>query len=267
MGAARSSKAGRGATAAVALVLGFIVATAWAQEGRQHRTAEGRRTELAALVAARESRLTGLERDFARLRIDLSALTSRSADRGLRTLQGEVDRLRAAAGLVPVRGPAVVVELADSPLAHRGDPGSLDFVIQDVDLQSVVNEMWAAGAEAIAVGGERIISTTAIRSAGGAVLVNYRVLTSPYRVAAIGDRRAIRRAFEASATARRFRRWAQIYRLGFRIEEESLTLPAFPGGIGFRYARPAPGEPRPAAPASASPATDRTPSGTAQKEG
>ncbi|MBI4728438.1 MAG: DUF881 domain-containing protein [Acidobacteria bacterium] len=253
MAGVRSSRTGRSATAAVALVLGFIVATAWTQEGRRHRTVEGRRAELAALVAARQSRLDGLERDFARLRVDLSALTSRSADAGLLALQGEVDRLRAAAGLVPVHGPAVVVELADSPLARRGDPGSLDFRIQDVDLQAVVNELWAAGAEAVAVGGERIISTTAIRSAGGAVLVNYRVLTSPYRVAAIGDESAIRRALEASATARRFRRWGQVYRLGFRIDERSMTLPAFRGGLGFRYARPAPPGPGP----RGTPAPDR----------
>jgi small basic protein len=69
-------------------------------------------------------------------------------------------------------------------------------------VQLVVNALWEAGAEAIAINGQRIVATTAIRSAGGAVLINYKVLTSPdrsarrrktfgARVQRLGDREAV----------------------------------------------------------------------------
>lgn len=231
---------GRWLTATVAFTLGLVLTVAWTQERGRRETSKGRRADLGSLVAVRQTRLDALERELSRLRGDLRALTVRSGDRGLRTLKLELDRLRLAAGLAAVEGPGIAIELADSPLAKRGDPGSTDFQIQDVDLQGVVNELWADGAEAIAINGQRIVATTAIRSAGGAVLVNYRVLTSPYSVAAIGDGRGLRRSFEASEIARRFRRWAEVYRLGFRLREIGhLFIPAFGGGLTFRYARTA----------------------------
>ena len=59
--------------------------------------------------------------------------------------------------------------------------------MRDGDLQLVVNALWAAGAEAISINGQRLGPTTAIRFAGEAVLVDFRPVTNPYEVSAIGD--------------------------------------------------------------------------------
>jgi uncharacterized protein YlxW (UPF0749 family) len=96
----------------------------------------------------------------------------------------------AATGLAAVRGAGVLVTLTDSPPSvdpntgknADGDAGR----VLDVDLQDVVNELWAQGAEAIAVNGERLTSISTIRAAGQAILVDFTPVTSPYRVAAIG---------------------------------------------------------------------------------
>ena len=89
-------------------------------------------------------------------------------------------------GVVPVAGRGLRIELTDAP---TDDPDTQDptLRVQDVDLQVVVNGLWAAGAEAIAVNGHRLTSMTAIRSAGDAVLVDLVPLSSPYKVDAIGD--------------------------------------------------------------------------------
>ena len=113
-----------------------------------------------------------------------------------------------------------------------------DSRIQDVDLQEVVNALWNAGAEAISINGQRLVATSAIRNAGNAVLVNFRVLTSPYDVAAIGDRSAMETSFEATDIARRFKTWEQVYGLGFSVEHPStVQVPAYTGSVRFRYAQ------------------------------
>ncbi|MFY9586537.1 MAG: DUF881 domain-containing protein, partial [Actinomycetota bacterium] len=153
-------------------------------------------------------------------------------------LRAEATRLAAVAGRAGLRGQGLVVELRDA--AGAEGENAQDEQVQDVDLQLVVNTLWSAGAEAIAINGERLVSTTAIRSAGSAILVNFRVLTSPYRVVALGDAGALERRFGASEIATRFKRWAEIYGLGMTIKRErKLSVPAYAGAVRSRYAVPA----------------------------
>ncbi len=232
--------------AVVAGLLTFLLATAWTQERERRESTAGRREQLADLVAVRERRIEALERqlDDARRRMDQ---ISRSAGRGrIAALQLELAKLAGPAGTGAVTGAGIVVRLSDSTLAKSGDPESADFAIQDVDVQLVVNALWDAGAEAISINGQRVIGTTAIRSAGGAILVNYRVLSSPYRVTAIGDQERLERRFAASAIARRFRSWVEAYKLGFSVTRgDELSIPAYAGSVRFRYARPASPAPKP----------------------
>ena len=84
-------------------------------------------------------------------------------------------------------GPGVLVVVDDSPSAAAD---ARDRVL-DLDLQVLANGLWEAGAEAVAINGHRLSSLTAIRSAGDAITVDYRSLTRPYRVEAIGDPRTL----------------------------------------------------------------------------
>jgi uncharacterized protein YlxW (UPF0749 family) len=138
-----------------------------------------------------------------------------------------------AAGTLAVTGPGLRVTLDDAPGG--------DNRIVDRDLQSVVNALWDAGAEAMAVNGERITAQTAVRAAGGAILVNFRPLDPPYLVSAIGDPVGLESAFATSRAASRLRAYAQLYGLRFRYARDSaLTLPSAPG-LTLRYARVAGG--------------------------
>jgi small basic protein/uncharacterized protein YlxW (UPF0749 family) len=95
---------------------------------------------------------------------------------------GELRQLSAATGATSVVGPGMVVTLDDAPTANapgtnadpRGGGRVQDGVVRSRDLQIIVNSLWAAGAEAMMINGQRLTSTSAIRFAGQAILVNYR---------------------------------------------------------------------------------------------
>ena len=217
-------------------LLGFVLTVDIRVQQDVEASSVARRAELARVVRARQARTISLERTVADLRARLERIGARSSSEQLHALSDRVAALNRVSGSTPVSGPALVVTLADAPEAELEDA---DFRVQDLDLQIVVNELWAVGAEAIAISGQRLIATSAIRNAGEAVLVNYRVLTSPYRITAVGDADLMQERFTTSATAKRFGRWHDIYGLGFTTTTvREAALPSFEGSIGLRYAEP-----------------------------
>jgi len=143
------------------------------------------------------------------------------ADARGRQAAAQVAALELVSGTVAVRGPGVVVTLREasgssSADARGGQPG--EGRIYDRDLQEVVNALWAAGAEAISVNGQRLTSLTAIRSAGEAVLVDLRPLSPPYVLRAVGDPDLLEPRFVDSSTARKFQTWTSLYGIGFEVD-------------------------------------------------
>lgn len=240
-GAPAAARRGVRASIAIAAALaGFVMALAWAGQVSRTRASEDRRAELARIAAARQGRAAALERELAGLRERADRLASARATGPIRAIQSDLDRLGLLAGTTAARGGGLVVTLSDSPLAEEDPSASADFRIQDIDLQLVANELWNAGAEAIAINGQRIVGTTAIRTAGEAILVNFKVLSSPYRIEAIGPSKTLRALFEASEVAKRFLKWTDLYRLGYAVaSEDALRLPAYTGTLRFEYARAA----------------------------
>lgn len=110
-------------------------------------------------------------------------------------LTTEISTLELAAGTVPVTGPGLVLTVDDAPTAPQPivptNPANATGISQGTvlasDLQIIVNGLWEAGAEAISINGHRLTTRAAIRSAGAAILVDYRPLTRPYMITAIGD--------------------------------------------------------------------------------
>ena len=93
----------------------------------------------------------------------------------------ELERIRMVAGLVDMEGPGVVVTVNVKHVSEWGE----DAIIQNVrydDLLKLVNELNAAGAEAIAVNNERIIATTEIRNAGDYIVINTNRYSAPFEI-------------------------------------------------------------------------------------
>ena len=123
---------------------------------------------------------------------------------------------------------------SDRPPPSAEDAGA--YQIHDTDLQLVVNALWAAGAEAVAINDSRLVATTPIRAAGDTIVVNFRPLSPPYEVSAIGVDRT---AFENSEIARRFKRWITLFGLGFDLQARAVvTVPGYTGRVGISAASP-----------------------------
>jgi uncharacterized protein YlxW (UPF0749 family) len=98
----------------------------------------------------------------------------------------ELDAARMLAGVLAVEGPGVEVTLRDNPDA--GSSGDIsNNIVHEQDVTLVVNELRAAGAEAIAVNGQRVVSNTAIRCVGPTIIVNGVKSAAPFVVTAIGN--------------------------------------------------------------------------------
>jgi uncharacterized protein YlxW (UPF0749 family) len=156
-------------------------------------------------------------------------------DRG-GVLLAQIKNLEPVDGVVAVEGTGVRVVLDDSPASRAaGNDGS--GVILDSDLQLAVNGLFIAGAQAISINGQRLTTQTAIREAGGAILVDYRPLSPPYTIDAIGPP-TVGATFQSGQTAQLFVTEHQLYGLGFTVEDhQRLTLPSA-ANLVVHYAQP-----------------------------
>lgn len=119
-------------------------------------------------------------------------LSSELADQRKKMSEGEkgnkdLEAMRLQAGLVGLKGPGLVVRLSDSPRTPTADEVPYDFIVHDIDILVLVNELWASGAEAVSVNEQRIVSRSSIRCVGPTVLVNTNREASPFVVKAIGE--------------------------------------------------------------------------------
>jgi len=221
----------------VCLCLGFLLAVQLQTQSALRRpTLPYRRTEaLMDLLQHSEREKESLESEINSLR---TAVAGESARASLRGFAAELQRLQVLAGLTRVSGPGVVITLSDSDRPAR--PGEIQdaFLIHDDDLTRTVNELRAAGAEAIAINGQRVVASTGIRCTGPTILVNTNRIAPPYIIEAIGEKNDLLQVDMRGGLLDSLRAW------GIKVEiaaKDSLILPAYVGSIGARYAKPVPG--------------------------
>ena len=212
------------------LVATLLVVIAAVQAHRRAPSAARAHDTLVAQVHAGSHRVDALQARLNLLRAETTdlrdaALTSTAAGK---RLAGRLDAEEIAAGAAAMTGPGLRVTLDDSADGRNR--------VLDRDLQATVNALWAAGAEAVAVDGQRVTGQTAIRQAGDAILVNFEPVEAPYDVAAIGDPVSLETRFGSSRTAARLRAYIQLYGLRFDYARAAtVTLPPAPG-LALRYA-------------------------------
>ena len=247
----------------VLALLGMLLATAGLQArgSSPDRTAE--RQQLAAEITRQDAAANRLQRDNAALAAAIEAERSRQLDQQARgALADLVDRLGLVTGAIAVTGPGVTLTIDDAEAVAvapgadpRSDTTTEDGRVLDQDLQVVVNGLWEAGAEAVAINGQRLTALSAIRSAGQAILVDYRPLKPPYRILAIGDPERLPARFGKTAGGRDVKYLADNFGIRYElVPSQQLRLPAS-AGLDVRQARP----PSPAATATPSGATGSGP--------
>ncbi|HET8594140.1 MAG TPA: DUF881 domain-containing protein [Intrasporangium sp.] len=190
----------------MALLIGFMFAV----------SAKALRPKPTAATQARAEliqRIENLQAHSAQNEAQIQALTKEVrgyeevavAQSGAPDLTSRIKEYGVQAGVVPLTGPGLTLTLDDAVStgtdAQAGDRPSSGFDsgrVASSDLQIIVNGLWAAGAEAISINGHRLTSTAAIRFAGQAIIVDFRPLSRPYVVTALGDPDQMQRIFGPS---------------------------------------------------------------------
>lgn len=112
-------------------------------------------------------------------------------DKAVALIKAELDKTKILAGEVALKGQGIVITLDDTKALEKieaeigYDPNR--YIIHDSDLVMVINELRAAGAEAIAINGQRIIGNTEIRCTGPQVSINGIKTVAPFKISAIGE--------------------------------------------------------------------------------
>ncbi len=193
---------------------------------------------------ASESALERLEQEqmvlsagVARRRATLSQATS-SPNLMLAQLERELLEQRTLAGLTPLTGPGLSITLddGDRPVQQGEEPERL--LVHDYDLRDLINALWAAGAEAISVNGERVSFSTYVYCVGSTIVVGDRRLGPPLTILAIGDPTRLAWLLESDPELAPLRERAadRALRLTHQARED-LLCPAYSGPMALHYTR------------------------------
>jgi uncharacterized protein YlxW (UPF0749 family) len=200
-------------------------------------------TDLGGVVREERDRSDELQARLAELNHEVDELSHQVDDSSVTRVQHDVDELLGPAGFAPVVGPGLTVVLTDAPKSEidkaGGDSGvGIDeLVVHQQDIQAVVNALWAGGAEAMTIQGQRVISTTGIKCVGNTVVLHGVPYSPPYRIAAIGDPAQLQASLDASDYIDAYLTVVESHGLGYEvIPGPRLDLPAYEGSTALKYA-------------------------------
>jgi uncharacterized protein YlxW (UPF0749 family) len=212
------------------------------------RTAAGtalrddRRPELTRVIGERKSEVADETATVAALQAQIDRTTAAEAgsDDRIAEQQRRADAVRQAAGLTALHGPGLRVVLDDAP---RRPDGALpagarpdDVVVHQQDVQSVVNALWAGGAEAMVIMGIRVISTSAVRCVGNTLLLHGQVFSPPFEISAIGGSGRMRAALDADPGVRAFKDAVGAFNLRYSVDvRDEILAPAYVGSVALDH--------------------------------
>lgn len=243
-GPRRRAKPVRLLTAAVFALAGLLFVTSFnTSKGTNIRT-DASLLKLSDLIEERSQNNAELEESLGPVRDRVDALAERD-DGSTKAEDARLAALRTASGTEELTGKGLTVTLNDAPpnatarIPNVPEPQPNDLVIHQQDLQAVVNALWQGGAQGIQVMDQRLISTSAVRCVGNTLILQGRVYSPPYKVSAVGDPGALRKAMAASSALQNYQLYVNAYGLGWKVDEhKALTLPGYSGTVDLHYAKP-----------------------------
>lgn len=229
------------------LALAGLLFTTTARTAAGTNLREDRRPQISKLIEERRRQVDQQEAVASRLRreVDASTGTQAGSDSRIARERDAANLLKPEAGLTALHGPGLTVRMDDAPRAADGGlPAGArpdDVVVHQQDVQSVVNALWAGGAEAMTIMGVRVISTSAVRCVGNTLLLHGRVYSPPFVISAIGDPAAMRRTLDADPSVRLFAEAARAFGLGYDVRTEAdIVTPAYDGSTALDYTKAQP---------------------------
>lgn len=225
------------------LALGFLVAAQLAAQGPRIRYTTQERAPLVETAIELQRQHDELRDQIAKLRGDIAKLEEQGQGTTelVRQLNSRLEEARIAAGLIPLSGTGLVLQLNDSTLPVPDGADESDYLVTARDIRTVIAELWLAGAEAISVNGERVTVSTGVLDIGHTILVNSAYLSPPYQVSAIGPGDLL----EQLGVSQGWRDFIQTRKGTFGLEisfaePPGVDVPAFAGSLTLRQSRVVP---------------------------
>ncbi len=221
----------------VAAAAGVLFVASAVSSGGTDLRASG--TDLEAVVQQRANTVDDLRQRLRELQAEVDSLGVIVGDDSVRDLRSRVAVVGADAGITPVSGPGLVVTRDDSPLeeAPEGfDPNEL--VVHQQDIQAFVNAMWAGGATAVSLQGQRLVSSTGIKCVGNTVVLEGVPYAPPYVIEALGDSAEMLSVMADAEYVDIYRQYVEAVGLGLSIEDaDHLDLAGYTGLPVMDYAQ------------------------------
>ncbi|MDD4569742.1 MAG: DUF881 domain-containing protein [Tepidanaerobacteraceae bacterium] len=151
-------------------------------------------------------------------------------------MKKELEKVRMSAGLMAGTGQGLIITLDDSNLPRQPGEDPNLFLIHDEDLLKVINELFAAGAEAVSVNGQRIITNSEIRCVGPTIIINSVKLAPPFIIHAVGDPDTLETSLKMRGGVIES---LQVFGIQVGIKkQDKIEMPAYAGPIQFNFLKP-----------------------------
>jgi len=201
----------------------------------------GRFTDLDGLANSERQQVETLRTQAAGLTKQVNGLTEALSQGSSKPVQRQIDALKEPSGLRPVSGPGVTITLTDAPESVQRSVTGVDvsqLLVHQQDIQAVANALWAGGAEAMTIQGQRVVSTTGIKCVGNTVVLHDVPYSPPYVISAIGPTGQMTSAVNANPYIDLYLQDAAQYQLGWDLKQEGdIVMPAYDGSTVLQYAR------------------------------
>ncbi|HAF31582.1 MAG TPA: hypothetical protein DCR09_04530 [Anaerovibrio sp.] len=170
---------GRLSIACVCMVLGFMLVIQFKS------TEDIRASQPSQRVEELAARLYQAEAENKELEAEIRDLRGMSGDAKTEKI---TDDIMMISGMTPLEGPGVIITIDDSAKKAKMENDPNLYLVHDEDILKVVNELRAAGAEALSINGQRLTANSEIRCAGPTISVNNVRSAPPFEIRAIGDK-------------------------------------------------------------------------------
>jgi len=222
------------------VLLGILISVQFKTQKSAGFPLYNQRTDLLKLIQNLESERNRLQADLkdTRTRLEKFEETAAKGQGLLKTMQMLTQEAREEAGLMPMAGPGIEIILRDSNRKPQLGEDPYFYIVHDVDLQTLVNELWATGAEAVSINNQRIASRTSIRCAGPTILVSSERIMPPYVVKAIGPAQNMEAALRMQGGFMTSMLGALDKGVQIKLNVlPEVKVPEFKGSLIFRYAK------------------------------
>ena len=220
------------AFAAAGFLLAASTLTANGSDIRVERPAQ-----LRDLVQNEANKIDKLENNLIDIQSEIEEITNGSVRSEIESTQVKIQQLSPVAGFTSMVGPGLVITLNDAPqvdlsIPENERPDVNDLLIHQEDVQSVVNALWAGGAQGVSLMGKRVIATSAVKCVGNTLLLHGKVYSPPFKIEAIGDVTKLTNSLKEDPNVAILQDYVDLYGLVYDVQRSALIeLPPYEGSL------------------------------------